>query len=119
MVTSAITLNNVLPARAGIRYSAASECQSAFKFDPPYCLICRCYPDGANADDDPMSIDRPRQVTFPTRSTRGLWAGRALHSPSRPQPRVMGQRFGVAERLLSDELFGSLPSKRHQQMLHD
>src|ERR1700704_4170898 len=24
-------------------------CQSAFKFDPTYCLICKCYPDGAIA----------------------------------------------------------------------
>jgi hypothetical protein len=44
-------------------------------FDPPYCLICRCYPDGAIADDDPMSIDRPRQVAFPARSTRGAVGG--------------------------------------------
>jgi nitronate monooxygenase len=42
---------------------------------PPYCLICRCYPDGAIADDDPMSIDRPRQVAFPARSTRGAVGG--------------------------------------------
>jgi hypothetical protein len=24
-------------------------CQSAPKFDPAYCLICECYPDGALA----------------------------------------------------------------------
>jgi hypothetical protein len=52
------------------------------KIDPSYCLICKCYPDGAIAAVDPTSTDRPRQVDFPACSTEGLWAGRALHSPS-------------------------------------
>jgi hypothetical protein len=50
-------------------------CQSALKFDGAYCLTCRCYPDGAIADDDLMSIDRPRQVAFSACSTRGAVGG--------------------------------------------
>jgi hypothetical protein len=48
---------------------------SATILSSAYCLICECYPDGANADDDPMSIDRPRQVAFPACSTRGAVGG--------------------------------------------
>jgi hypothetical protein len=51
------------------------RCHSACNIDPPYCRICECYPDGAIADDDPMSIDRPRQVAFPACSTRGAVGG--------------------------------------------
>jgi hypothetical protein len=40
-----------------------------------YCLICRCYPDGAIAADDSVSIDPPRQVAFPACSTRGAVGG--------------------------------------------
>ncbi|MBR1001886.1 hypothetical protein, partial [Bradyrhizobium liaoningense] len=35
-------------------------CQSACKFDPSYCRICECYPDGAVAAVDAMSTDWPR-----------------------------------------------------------
>lgn len=41
----------------------------------PYCRICECYRDGAIADDDPMSIDRSRQMAFPPCSTRGAVVG--------------------------------------------
>lgn len=51
------------------------DCQSAFKFDPAYCLTCRCYPGGAVADDDPRSIDGPRQVAFPACSVIGAVGG--------------------------------------------
>ena len=50
-------------------------CHSACNIAPPYCLTCRCYPDGGIADDDLMSIDRPRQVTFPSCSMRGAVGG--------------------------------------------
>jgi hypothetical protein len=59
---------------------------------PPCCLIGRCYPDGAIADDDPMSIDRPAKCPSRLARREGSWARRALHSPSRPQPRAMGRR---------------------------
>lgn len=45
------------------------------QYCPPYCRICKCYPDGAIADDDPMSIDRPRQMAFPACPTRGAVGG--------------------------------------------
>jgi hypothetical protein len=61
--------NHVLMRYAFIE-GIASDCHSACNIDPPYCLICRCYPDGAIADDDPMSIDRPRQVAFPALRTQ-------------------------------------------------
>jgi hypothetical protein len=34
-------------------------CQSALDWDPSYCLIYECYPDGALAAVDPISTDRP------------------------------------------------------------
>ncbi|MGY3360538.1 hypothetical protein ACVWZK_007201 [Bradyrhizobium sp. GM0.4] len=46
-------------------------CQSAFKFDPAYCRISKCYPDGTDA----RSTDRPRQVAFPACSTKGAVGG--------------------------------------------
>jgi hypothetical protein len=51
------------------------DCQSALDWDPPYCRICECYPDGAIPDDDPLSIDRPRQVAFPACSVGGAVGG--------------------------------------------
>src|SRR6202171_5869244 len=51
------------------------ECQSAFKFDPAYCLICRCYPDGAVAADNPISTDRLCIVVFQARSRGGAVGG--------------------------------------------
>ncbi|MGX1015580.1 aspartate aminotransferase-like enzyme [Bradyrhizobium japonicum] len=53
----------------------ALKCQSACKFDPSYCRICECYPDGAIADEDPMSINRSCHMAFPTCSTRGAVGG--------------------------------------------
>jgi hypothetical protein len=53
----------------------AGNCHSACNIDPPYCRICECYPDGAIADDDAMSIDWPRQMAFPACSTRGAVGG--------------------------------------------
>src|SRR3984893_19143306 len=44
----------------------------------------------------------------------GPYIARAVHNPGR-----WGSGRGVAERLLSDQLFCSLPSKRPQQTLHD
>ena len=44
----------------------------------------------------------------------GPYIARAVHNPGQ-----WGSGRGVAERLLSDQLFGSLPSKRPQQTLHD
>jgi hypothetical protein len=52
-----------------------SQVSIGVAFDPPYCLVCRCYPDGAVADDDPMPIDWPRRVAFPACSTRGAVGG--------------------------------------------
>jgi nucleotidyltransferase/DNA polymerase involved in DNA repair len=51
------------------------ECHSDCNIDPPYCLTCECYPDGAIAADDPMSADRARQLAFPACSTRGAVGG--------------------------------------------
>ncbi len=45
------------PYTCGELRSPSPECQSAPKFDPSYCRIYECYPDGAIADGDPMSID--------------------------------------------------------------
>jgi maleylacetate reductase len=53
----------------------AMECQSASNFDPSYCLICECYPDGALAAVDPMSTERPRQLTFQACSVGGAVGG--------------------------------------------
>jgi hypothetical protein len=50
-------------------------CVAAPNIASSYCLICRCYPDSGIADDDPMSIDRPRHVAFPACSTRGAVGG--------------------------------------------
>ena len=50
-------------------------CQSAFKFDPAYCLICECYPDGAVAADNPISTDRLCIVVFQARSMGGAVGG--------------------------------------------
>ena len=58
--------------RAGIK-AAAEFCHSACKIDPPYCLICECYPDGAVGDA--MLTDRPRQVAFPVCVTGGAVGG--------------------------------------------
>ncbi|WP_028146099.1 hypothetical protein [Bradyrhizobium japonicum] len=57
------------------RISRRDGCHSACKIDPPYCRICECYRDGAIGDDDPMSINRSRQITFPACSTRGAVVG--------------------------------------------
>ncbi|MBR0947614.1 MULTISPECIES: SDR family oxidoreductase [Bradyrhizobium] len=59
----------------GLKVSPGGAVHSASKFALPYCLICRCYPGGAIADDDPMSADRLRQVAFPACSTRGAVGG--------------------------------------------
>src|SRR5215467_6757213 len=48
---------------------------------------------------------------------RGLWTGRALHSPSRPQTRAIRCRSLCARR--RKELLGSLIPERLQQTLHD
>ena len=69
------TLANKVADKLGLQKMPKPACQSASKIDTPYFLICECYPDGANADDDPMSIDRPRQVAFPACSTRGAVGG--------------------------------------------
>jgi len=50
--------------------------ESAPNLDPPYCLICEYYPDGAVAADDPMSTDRLCLVVFRARSMGGA-AGRS------------------------------------------
>ncbi|MEY9604336.1 transposase [Bradyrhizobium japonicum] len=51
------------------------QCQSACKFDPSYCRICECYPDGAVAAVDAMSTDWPRQVAFQACSVGGAVGG--------------------------------------------
>jgi hypothetical protein len=53
----------------------ASACQSACKFDPPYCLIYECYPDGAIDGDDVTSTDRLNLAAFQARSTAGAVGG--------------------------------------------
>ena len=50
-------------------------CQSAFKFDPPYCLICECYPDSAVGADDPTSANRLSLSAIEARSTAGTVGG--------------------------------------------
>ncbi|MCS3522485.1 hypothetical protein AB7M56_000386 [Bradyrhizobium elkanii] len=107
------SLGAVLRRRPGASPCSGCEykCQSALEWDPPYCLICGCYPDGVIAYDDPMSIDRQRHVALPACSTRGAGADRALHSPSRPQPRAMGQRSWRRQTPPERPVFGSPESK--------
>src|SRR5271156_2681410 len=50
---------------------------------PPYCLISRCYPDGAIADDDPMSIDRPGQGALPACPAGGVGGGSGPYTAGR------------------------------------
>jgi integrase len=51
------------------------ECVSAWNKDPAYCRMSECYPDGAIAQVDATSTDRPRQVVFPACSMRGAVGG--------------------------------------------
>ena len=72
------------------RASGPLRCQSAFKFDPRI---------ASSAD---VTLMAPLPMTIRCRligragwlsrlaRREGLWAGRALHSPSRPQTRAMG-----------------------------
>jgi hypothetical protein len=48
---------------------------AAWNFDPAYCRICECYPDGTVTAVDPTSIERPRQVAFPACSMGGAVGG--------------------------------------------
>src|SRR5258706_4219985 len=88
-------------------------CHSACNIDPPYCLICKCYPDGAVA-----AVAAPGG--FPSLlggrgcGRVGPYVARAVHSPGQ-----WGRGRGVAERLLGDQLRGRLPPKRPEQTLHD
>ena len=93
------------------------ECQSALNWDPSYCLICECYPDGAIGADDPTSTDRLHAAALQPRSTRGAvgGSGRAVHSPGRGG----SGRPGACWLLSSNELLGGLLSKCLQQTLHD
>jgi hypothetical protein len=50
-------------------------CQSAFKFDPAYCLICECYPDSAVGADDPTSANRLSLSAIEACSTAGTVGG--------------------------------------------
>lgn len=50
-------------------------CVAAPNIGPSYCRMSECYPDGAIAQIDTTSADRPRQVAFPACSTRGAVGG--------------------------------------------
>src|SRR5258708_37266915 len=61
--------------RASLSVASLAGCQSAFKFDPAYCRIRECYPDGAIGVDDPTSTDRLSFGAFEARATGGAVGG--------------------------------------------
>jgi hypothetical protein len=60
---------------------------------PTYCLIWERYSDGANAADDPMLTDRPRQVAFPAARREGLRAARAWTACDPPHLTTQASRL--------------------------
>jgi hypothetical protein len=75
-------------ASAGVQQTGC--CHEVLQFWLSYCLICECYREGALA-----AVYLMRQLAFQARPVgRAVGAGRALHSPSRPQPRVIWPRLG-------------------------
>ena len=65
------TKDKVLKRQAELR----GKCLSACNFDPPYCLICECYPESAVGADDPTSANRLSLSAIEARSTAGTVGG--------------------------------------------
>jgi len=121
---AAVSITRVDLTASELRNAASGEKDSAATGRIALALVldgvdCQSAPEGAMADDDLMSIDLPRRWLSRLLDERGCgrvgpYIARAVHNPEQ-----WGGGRDVAERVLSDQLFGSLPPKRPQQTLHN